>query len=205
MDDTMHFEDRGPKPPVASVPPSVPQHSATATGSSGRSAWPTVLGIVATVFGAIGFLNGAMSVVATLFLDSFLSSLPTPPNPNPAAMAVIEALRSAGSDWTGVLMLTQLARAVVPVVLLVGGILLLQRKRSSMSTLRIWAILQAIALPVRVAAGYLILRQALLQMPGAAVIPVILGFAVLFGLALPVFTLIWFGRARIREEVQTWS
>lgn len=206
VEDTLYFEDGGPEsPPVATTPPSTPPHAPTAAGASERSTWPTVLGIVAIVFGALGFLNGTISVVATLFIDSFLSSLPTPPNVDPAGLAMVDAIRSVARDWHGVLILTQLARAVVPVVLLVGGALLLQRKRASMSTLRIWAGLQAVALPVRVGVGYLMLQQAAINLPGAVLLPLILGFALIFGLAFPVLVLIWFGRARIRGEVEAWG
>lgn len=176
---------------------------------SPRSTWPVVLGVIAIVLGAAGVLSGALSAVFTLFANSMISTLPAPARANPEAMAQMEAIRSAVQAWSGLLVGSQLARTAVAAALVAGGILLVQRKRAALRTLNIWAVLQLIVVPVRMAAGYLIIQQAASQMPipggGPVLMTVALGFGVLWGWAFPVFMLIWLGRTRIREEVKTWS
>lgn len=169
--------------------------------TTSRSRWPGVLGGLAVAFAVLGLLAGILSVVASLSMDFRLAAVPVMPGADPADLARLQAIRTVLGEWAGVLVSMQLVRTALAVMLLVGGIQLVQRKRTSLRTLRIWAVLQLIAVTARMVTGLLVLDR---LGASSSVLIVVLALGFSFVLVCPVFVLIWFRRAPIRREVEVW-
>jgi len=112
----------------------------------------------------------------------------------------------------------------IAILLLLGGILLLKRRKVSVTIIRVWAIAYLIggfyflirSLPLVSRQMELVMTPAMqgkgdaLQMrplmEGVAIGAKIgVGLALVWVLVCSLFFLIWFGRRRIREETKTWN
>ncbi|MEM1107985.1 MAG: hypothetical protein AAGH99_04760 [Planctomycetota bacterium] len=173
------------------------------------SSWPVAIGVIAIVFGVGGMLGGLFGMLAPVF-NKLMASL----DPNQAA--VYEA--QAKYAWLGVAV--SVVSLAVAAWLLWGGVTLLKRRPAAGARLKNWATAkivlvvvlagyQAVILPASMDASF----QAQQQQSGA-VMPEIFTQAIvifsvvttlLWGGALPIFVLIWFGRKKIKAEVASWA
>ena len=181
------------------------------------SKWPTAIGVISIVFGALGMLSlvgllfqKAMSKVS---MQSFVNE----------GLATQEEVDAYIAKWANVQLISGLFIGLASTLLLIGGILLVKRKKMSVHLIRVWAVLfifYAISMPFWMSG--MVTEQMALTIPGVEAgdeeslnpddlqsfvgIFVKAGMAVgvLFWLILPVFYLVWFGRGKIRREVQTW-
>jgi hypothetical protein len=193
--------------------PSAPPTSAGPLPSAVRSpAWPTVIGVIAIVFGVLGAIGGLWGVVGLAVMRRFGFGLW-------AKVEVADAVRGWAA-WT--IPLSAVA-AVLGLMLLAGGVGLLRRRRWARTALVRWASLK---IPLVVASGMLgwLVQQQVWQtqssvmaagggFPQTAVSSTAVAAFATFGLvlgtiwgwALPVFVLIWFARGPIKAQVSTWD
>jgi hypothetical protein len=173
-----------------------------------RSKWPAVVGIIAIVIGAGGFLYNACGAVGAFVVGMVFQRMPSTGMP-PEVFQV-------KPGWVGVMLVMSLLCGV----LLIPGIALLQRRRWSAAWLRIWsvaAIVLAVAgsvIEARIQGENMTRMMTATSMPaGAGPSPAFfqataIGGAVFNAVlrcAFPVFLLIWFTRRKIRDEVAAWT
>lgn len=181
--------------------------------AANKTPWSTIIGIIAIVFGGGGILTGLMGMLAPLFNQLFIEFMPA----DQTAMYQTQARY----QWWGVGL--SVAAMLVAVLLLVGGIGLLKRRPAAVSRLKTWAVAK-IVLTLAMATFQGVMQagmwesmqqqaQQQTQQPGAALpevfsnlmIAMTVAFTLAWGLALPVFMLIWFGRKKVTAEVRSWD
>jgi hypothetical protein len=170
-----------------------------------QTAWHRVVGIICIVFG-----GGAL-------FRSIFSTLGQQTERSGADLIAYQALMS---QWSGKLMAMAGAAALSALILAVGGLLLLLKKRKSVMALKIWVGIKIVFLLVTIPiqAGFLKAIDGLhytgaLAGEGAEFaasdgrIWIVLKIAVevLWSMLLPTFILIWFSRKKIREQVAFWD
>lgn len=176
--------------------------------------WPTVIGVLSIIFGALGVLGNACSIVTTLFLGSFAGMVPE------EDAAELEAQLAQGVPYPGLTAGVAAGEFVISILLLVGGILLLMRKRQGVPLLKAFAWLDLLMNTLGVVLSYFTM-QAQMQaaqndpnmqqmLPGPAAMmqgmgSVMLVLGWLFSAVWPVFLIVWFSRQRIRDAVDSWE
>lgn len=176
--------------------------------SSTGTGWPTVIGIIAIVFGAGGILGGVLGMLGPAINRVMINVMPAD------QVAGIEA--QAKYQWwaAGLSVLATL----IALWLLLGGIGLLKKRPAAAGKIKAWAKVkiafvllmvgvQALiqtdvfsATQTQTGGGFSMPEGFVLVMVGLTVI-----FMLLWGLALPVFMLIWFGRKSIKNDVEKWE
>lgn len=185
------------------VPPMLPTEVAK---DSVPSAWPTVVGILAIVFGCFGFLACSWVLVypfVTDQLEDMAQQIPMQVTIEPFTATV----------WTTAISITWF---MCSGLLLFGGISLVRRRRRAAATLLVWAILEIVLIlasaGVESAAQTPVVDQATTQQPTVPrEITITVGCGalgpyggIIFDLAVPVFVLVWFRRSAIKKEVAAW-
>lgn len=189
------------QPPQVPPPAAPPTRAGPIPVALPPSKWPTVLGTIAIILAALGLLSLIGPIVAR-FAPKPPTSQPTPPIMLPAT-------------WTAVGMPLHVTLSIL---LLIGGIGLLTRRRWSARAMRIWGIgdllLTIVGLVFTLVAIPAYQQQmqqqnpSMSQVPGGAFLGIMLVsmcFGGVISLAAPVFALIWFSRRKIRDEVATWA
>ena len=188
-------------PPAASTPPTQPMPMAS---EAPKASWPTVIGIIAIVFGAGGLLSMASSLATKRLSHARMV------HADAATREMVQSMETKMAPWTNPAMLIAL---VLAGLLLYAGIVLLRRKPSSALLMRIWAFLKIGFTLINAVVGYLVMEQVMAALaknrptpiPFAMVGLIGVVFAILCGCALPVFLLIWFSRRPVQEEMARWS
>ena len=169
--------------------------------------WPTVIGIIAIVFGVLAVLAGIWACVFPLFVDKLTAAMP---GPQRAVMQVTQ-------EWRGWTIASGAIAALLAALLLVGGAGLAARRAWARPVCFTWAGLKMAFAVVQAAIGYEIQQQTFTAMKndpsmaavpmglteGAALAGVVLGC--LWGWALPVFTVVWFTRPTIKAQIAEWG
>ncbi|MCB9850448.1 MAG: hypothetical protein H6817_07050 [Phycisphaerales bacterium] len=170
--------------------------------------WSRVIGIVVIVCGAMGTLGGVVGIVGQI-------------NHGKLRMWVVEEQRVAydvDMNWQVWIYAEQAMRLAAGVFAIVAGTKLIKRLGSSMHLLRAWSVFKLILVVASVAIGYRIAQEKIgvalddprYQSAGMTegfmktIAQLTMGCITLWGLALPVFLLVWFARDRIKAEVATW-
>ena len=165
-------------------------------GTGSLKTWPKVVGIISIIWAALGLACNACGVfmpqLMTRMLPEEMTKGPMPPNMNPGIeMYVLMAVGMA-----------------VTLVLFVGGIALVRRKRSARAMHLVWALLACILAAIGLFMQWRIhgeMQAWIQQNPDSPwaqqqkgqqgdiglVIGLLMG--AVFGFAYPVFCLIWFG------------
>jgi hypothetical protein len=192
-------------PPTPAMPPTA---RAPASYAPSRSTWPTVLGVIAIVFGALGLLKGIWGLLSPLFLDAMADMMPSE---SAASFEVME-------EWASYFAAMYTATILVGGVLLAAGIGLVKRLQWGVTAVWLWVFVRIV-----VAVGEAVLgsqaqheqftamaqQDPSLQGMGSGFASGMTAFTFVFtllwGCALPVFMLIWFSRKKIKAEVTGWS
>lgn len=171
------------------------------------TSWPHVLGIIGVVISILGILNGLWGAVSPWVMEKFAAAMPQT-DVHQAEMMSQWKYWIAGSSAFGLLL---------AIILLVGSVQLLKRRRSSRATIISWSILKII---LAAAASVLVYRmyedqmEAIKKNPDTAQAPtglldvlgpIAAGFNFAWYVALPVFMLIWFNRKKIKAETSGWN
>ena len=173
-----------------------------------RSKWPAVVGIIAIVIGAGGFLYNACGAVGAFAVGMVFQRMPSTGLP-PEVFQI-------KPGWVGVMLVMSLLCGV----LLIPGIALLQRRRWSVRWLRIWSVVAIVLAVVGSVIEARFQQENMTRMmtatsmpagagPGPAFFKITVIGGAVFNAVLrcvfPVFLLIWFARRKIRDEVATWQ
>lgn len=190
------------------TPPPAPP----ASGDSKPSQWPKLIGIIGILFGALALLQSAMAPLMIPFTRKSMESTIGDDE------AMLEKLDAYMTDLTALSTLSAIIFALLAIVLIVGGVLLIKRQRAAKHLLLAWAVIKIVAgLFINFKNYGLTKTQLEFLMPtmegsGSEALNNITNISATVGLiggsiwliALPVFLLIWFSRARIRRETAQW-
>jgi hypothetical protein len=196
-------------PPIPDPPPGPPPAPPTLPGEIGarRTSWPTALGVIGIILGSLGVLNGVCGGIG----------------------AAVQGMFTFGGDETMELAL-QAQRRLMPwavgaqavsglaaLLLLFASIDLARRRRRSRQLLLVWALVNLV---VALGAGLIavLMQQAMFSAmasasgggpaPPKAFMGIMGAFSIVFillwGWGPSIFTLIWFMRGRIKDEVAGW-
>jgi len=196
-------EDSHPAAETPLAPPTSPRPLAPRPTS-----WPMFLGLLTILFGIMGLLamiGGAISAFLTRTMFD-------PSIQNEAIAMQLKYLPWSVSQYV--------AGSVLAILLLVGGIILIRRRGGARRLLMSWAILKIPLVLASSALGFVIQREMFAAMmknqpsgppPPAMAAPMMESFALVgliigiaWGLALPLFLLVWFNRPAIRNEMAAW-
>ncbi len=173
------------------------------------AAWVSVIGIVVLVFGALATLGGLLGVVFVLLLG-MLAGLKEQ-NPDMRAVGLDQMV-----EHRTLMFVFACLTILLGLVQVAGAIKTLRRARVGATLMVSWAwakialvlISQVVSMPLNAASveaqsastGGMFPESLMSAIMYASVV-----FGVLWGVALPVFVLIWFRRASVRAEVDTWT
>ena|GEM_PF-5069268 len=182
------------------------------------SKWPKTIGILAIVMALIGLTGGLFRLLSAVLQKVQLENLVK------MKLADATAVHSFIAQWIPLQTGFGVVMGAIAILLLLGGILLLKRRKVSVTIIRVWAIAYLIggfyflirSLPLVSRQMELVMTPAMqgkgdaLQMrplmEGVAIGAKIgVGLALVWVLVCSLFFLIWFGRRRIREETKTWN
>ena len=193
-------EEQSPQPaptPPTEAPPPAPA----------PTTWPSVLGTIAIILGALGAFGSLIGLAAAIGVPRLFEDI----MPAEAAAAM-----QAGSLHPAAMCALQGVTAAAAILLLVAGARLLQRRRSGAALLRRWAWVKIVLVLVSTGVSAIMARSqfAAMQATGAGapppelqVVMALIGacFGLVWGWALPIFSLVWLGRAKIRAEIEGWA
>lgn len=166
--------------------------------------WPSVLGVVAVSFGAIGVVSAATTVLAPIMFSGV------------GCLSPMHPLSGGDSWWANALWL---ARVVVALGLMGGGIELIRRRRRGAKLLRIIAALSLALVLIDTAIQSLLVLHPLLTWsnsqgvsPATAppdALPIIMQLAglvvaAILGAIFPLVLLLWLRRRASRADIDRW-
>lgn len=189
-------------------PPTVPGPLGSVPQGPG---WPMAVGVVCILFGAGAALSAAWAIAMSYLSFQMLEGTP--------GGAAAGAMMLRWRTWT--LVGSALAMALGGVLIAAGAGIIGRRPWASGLAL-IWAVLKMILVVVSGILGIFMQQEnlAAYTAAGAATMPAGMGpqaslmtamavgvavVGLLWGLALPVFILVWFLRPKIKAEVAAWS
>lgn len=178
--------------------------------------WPKTIGIIAIIFGIFGGLKGLVAIVSTFFGEMLAKASNLPPE--------------FYDKWRPFMLGSGAGEIILGILLFVGGLLLLYRKRFSMVMLMGWAVMKMLFAVVGFFFNYQMQReqipllleqqqeavkkaggagseQVMEMVTGATeIISTVMLFAgLIWVMLLPIFILIWFIRPKIMRQVSGWG
>jgi hypothetical protein len=195
--------------PLDETPPPLPSHLAAKPGSG----WPKTLGIITIVFGSLGSLGGLAAFVTPIFLKQQMQPY-VQMGADPAAVAA----------YVEKMMPYQIIMAVLTLsaglLLLFGGLNLIKKRPVAVKLLLVWAFCKIGIGIYSTIQGIPMAREQMEIMQsssafgseGGAALGQITSVATTIGMivslvwiaVLPVFLMVWFSRAKTREQVNAW-
>lgn len=186
------------------------------------SRWPVTFGITSIVFGVIGLLSSLLQIAQyVMYSSGFMSKIMTASatGPDKGANEMVEEMFGSMAEMAPRIIASQSVLAVLALVLLVGGILLLMRRRVANWTIQVWAVLKFIAAGFAVYLNWQMMTQmqsgmfAKISAGGPAGAPspmetvnvIYIVFYVIYFIwlaALPVFFLVWLNREPIKDDLK---
>ena len=176
--------------------------------------WPKTLGIICIVFGVLGIMQGCFGV-SSLFVVEWFSTVV--PEEQAQMMSSSDALQP-------LLIISGVISFALAATLLAAGIGMVLRKLWSRKTVLIWSGTKIAFVVANSLLSYMVQKAKFEEMqemmandPNAAAAMSVFGqimmwmgmlfivIWIIWGWALPVFTLIWFSRKKIRGEVTSWG
>jgi hypothetical protein len=174
-----------------------------------RTKWPTVIGVIGIVLSCLGLLCGIAGYFQLPMQRWGAKMQEGTPG---ATLAEIQVKVAEQFHLLTLALLT--FGMILTVWLLVGSIKLTRRRRTARFHLLGWAMASILSLALNVALQYLMFQATVTELTNAGEsqfidqlwIGVAIGgcFGILFGLALQTFTLIWFSRQKVKDEVAQW-
>jgi hypothetical protein len=174
--------------------------------------WPTVIGILGIIFGALGVLMTACGAVALVGMGAATSIVP-----EGAERDDLEAQLAQSMHHVPLQVGVQVIEFVISIVLIVGSVQLLKRSRASAGTLKIYSIADLTANTFGMIVGIMVAQaqaKAMAENPdatqqvGGNFMQAMGTAGAVFGWVLvaiwPVFLLIWFSRSKIKDSMSRW-
>lgn len=170
--------------------------------------WIVPIGVISVVFGIGGILGAAWAMIAPFVMPAFMRSI----GPNPGTDAAYRMMEETAT-WTAIAAGISLLCAAL---LLAGGVGILRHRRWAPALCRVWAVVRMVSVLIATVVGYYIQRDMfddMQQRQGANMMVTSMQnmqlagmcFGILWGWALPIFMLIWFGRGKVKADVAGWS
>ncbi|MFO0832342.1 MAG: hypothetical protein U0637_10960 [Phycisphaerales bacterium] len=195
--------------------------------------WPQVVGIVSIVFGGFGVLGNCWQMVSTLFMPRFLGMIPRAGaqasqssggsgTTTTVTVDPVQTMQATIGKWGPWLATGAGLQLVAAGVLLFAGVLVLRRRRSGAGLHLGYAGVRALSVVVYSVINYLYMQDIMAGVtaqssagggPPAAMMSGMMSFfgvvgvffGLAWGLAYPVFVLIWFNRGAVRRETAAWK
>lgn len=186
--------------------------------------WPTVLGVIAIVVGALGLLANAVAALSIgvmgAVMGGMFSGVKTAGSAGPEK--AIQGAMDAMQKYKPLLILIAVAGVVLAGLLITGGVMLLARRRASAPVMRGWSIARLVVAAGGAAVNFMMQREqfavmandpSLTSSPGGGMAATMFGvmplvgalFALLIGWSVPIFMLVWFALPSVRAEVARWK
>ncbi len=171
------------------------------------SRWPTVIGVISIVLASLGLAGGCCGMVSP-FISGFFIDMAADAGQLPAEQ--IQQMRASQPPAVWVIPASLIGLALATLLLL-AGIAILRRRPSGANLCKVWAWINipwaAISM---IASAYLQMRVPQDSQPmgmGFQYVGLAFGicFTLLFGLGFPLFMLLWFSRATIKDEEDAWE
>jgi len=177
---------------MTQVPPIPPQEAPPATYEyviqSRPTVWHKVIGIIAIVFGSLGIVCTPIGLAANTM--------------NPA---VVQTQEMFPDWWQSYNIFSSFLGIGFAVLLLVAGISILRRRPSGRTLHLIYAGVAMVMCIVGVLITASMFNASSIPPEVRAGMMIGMVFGVLFGSAYPIFLLVLFLRAKIRDEVASWN
>lgn len=180
---------------LPTMPPPVrePRPPGEALEPTKRPRWPTATGVISVVLAGLGLVCTPIGLAMKNLTSKLAPGTPT--------VNIEDYL----PDWYGTYQTVAILVGIaLSVVLLIAGISAL-RKRAAARTLHLaWAGISIVVSVIHnvILLAFIDLSSAPPEMRFAMVPGIIIGIPV--GLAYPVFLLIWFNRAKIKQQISAW-
>lgn len=188
-----------------------------------REQWPTVLGILSIVLGAMGVISGAWNALGMIMMSTMASGQGAAGggSPPPGGLDLSAMIRSMG-EWAGVMSGLNLLSAGLSVLLIIAGSGLVRRRRWGATWMVRWSILKIVLGAVLAAATAMMQHEQFKAMSGDAgqtptdpaasamrsMGPIMVALTAVVSLvwywAYPVFVLIWMRRSPMRRTIAGW-
>jgi len=163
-----------PHKPSEPHPPWVPPEK--------KPAWPTVIGVISIVFAGWGLVCAPLFIVINLLNPRIIDSAP---------------------EWYGTYVIIHAFFGILLAVIhLIGGITLLKRRPASMTLLLTYACLAVVSGLIACVITFITAGSMPAAFQAGRRVGAFVGL--LFGMAYPVFLLIWFSRTKIKQQVRQW-
>lgn len=166
-----------------------------------RMSWPTIIGLVAAVYGVFGLLDGTRGLTSQMVVIDPAESLP-------AGTGMMEEIQSPAMNmWFSGGTIISLGLAIL---LIGGGIQVLRRQRNGVPCVKIWAMINVVLTFLGVVIVTVNHRDqfeamvAFVGMKAVVRIGYFLLLSILVGGGVPVFMLVWFSLARVRRDIVGW-
>jgi len=166
-----------------------------------RMSWPTIIGLVAVVYGVFGLLDGTRGLTSQLVVIDPAESLP-------AGTGMMEEIQSPAMNvWFSGGTIISLGLAVL---LIGGGIQVTRRRSNGAPCIKIWAMINVVLTFLGVVIVTVNHRDqfeamiAFLGMKAVVRIGYFMFLSILVGSGVPAFMLVWFSRARVRRDTVGW-
>jgi len=186
-----------PTPATAPGEPMNVYPAANVNAANAQPIWPTVVGIISLCLAGFG---GLMTLFGMIF-QTFAQGLQTPQQ---------REMMASMPDWHQTYQLvSQVIWLAMAILLAVGGVMLLKRRQLARTLHVAFAVIGVVLAIGFTVVGLISTSQ--MQVPGPAdtivkvttIVTTIIGMFV--SLAYPVFLLIWFARAKVKQHIQTWQ
>ena len=172
-----------------------------------QSTWPVVIGVIGLVFSIMAVIGGCWGMASPWVVEMFAKVIP---DQEAAQLTSIRQLKYwiVGSSLLG---------SLVAVVLIVGSIGLIKRRRYSRRYVIAWAFLKIVFAIGAAVLAYVTQQNQIAAMKNESqMASAPAGLLDLLGIitaivqfvwysALPLFMLIWFWRPKIRAEMEVWK
>lgn len=188
--------------PLSQVPPPTEFSGMPETPSK----WPTVIGTISIILGALGLVCYGCGTLNTAGSSSFSSMLPEDqrPPPVPAAQLAVQITQMCVT-W------------LLSAWLLAAGIGLVKRRRWARPHHLGWAVAKIVVAVVGTAISFIFIQDSVRQINDAMsqqgpppftvteeLVTVVMIAVMIWFLIYPIFLLLWFSRRKIKAEVAAW-
>lgn len=195
--------------------PSTPPPVNPAALHQAGSKWPTTLAIIAIIFGVGGLFQGIVAPFSAMMTKSSVQVYVEQGVPQELVDDYLQKLESTSYYSAAIY-------GILGAILLAGGIMLLKKMKASGLVLQIWSVLKIVGGGYVAFVGIAIAGEQVDLMfssenldfgESGEIVTSVAGIAtkvitvlqLIWIAALPVFFLIWFNRATIKEQMKEWQ
>lgn len=190
------------------MPNTPPPVSPVSTGPK----WPVAIGIIGIVFGVGGIFNGLFQLVSLPMTKAQMATLVVDDEGQ-------ARLDKWASDLGALAIPSSIVMTLLGIILLIGAILLLKRKKPSVPMLKVWSIGKIIAgITFAILMRPIMKEQMAMTMPAGGgsgadsinnMVGIMMDVSFYLGFvwlcAFPVFLFIWFSRRKVKEDIANFS